>query len=100
MRISISVRPISPSKSFRFHCLKIGGLDDFKEPVGFKKMGLTFTAEFFGGKLQLKFIYAKSFFYDYFRIGWVLIDIIKSRPYAIMFNTGIWDYDNIARAHR
>jgi len=74
-------------------------MDDFKEPVGYKKMGLTFTAEFFGGKLQLKFIYAKSF-YDFFRIDWVLVDIIKNNPYAIVFNTGIWDYDNIARAHR
>ena len=76
-----------------------GGMDEFKEPVGYKKMGLTFTAEFFGGKLQFKFIYAKSF-YDFFRIDWVLVDLIKTSPYAIVFNTVIWDYDNIARAHR
>ena len=76
-----------------------GGMEEFKEPVGYKKMGITFTAEFFGGKLQLKFIYAKSF-YDFFRVDWVLIDLVKNRPYAIVFNTGIWDFDNIARAHR
>ena len=30
----------------------------------------------------------------------MLYDTVKSKPFAIVFNTGIWDYDNIARAHR
>ena len=76
-----------------------GGMDDYPEPVGYKKMGLSFTAEFYDGKLKITFVYVKSF-YDFFRVDWVLLDTIKTRPYAIVFNTGIWDYDNIARAHR
>lgn len=76
-----------------------GGLEKYPEPVGYKKLGITFTADFFDRKLLFKFIYAKSF-YDFFRVDWVLSDILKNKPYAIVFNTGIWDYDNIARAHR
>ena len=76
-----------------------GGMNDYPEPASYKNMGLSYSTEFYDGKLKITFVYVKSF-YDYFRVDWVLLDIINMRPYAIVLNTGIWDFDNIARAHR
>ena len=76
-----------------------GGMKDYPEPASYKNMGLSYSTEFYDGKLKITFVYVKSF-YDYFRVDWVLLDIINMRPYAIVLNTGIWDFDNIARAHR
>lgn len=74
-----------------------GGILD--HAVSYKEIGRPFDVKFFDGKLVLTFVYVKSFI-DWYRTDWLIHDILPSQPYAMIVNTGIWDYDNVARAHR
>mmetsp|Transcript_25632 Transcript_25632/g.36765 ORF Transcript_25632/g.36765 Transcript_25632/m.36765 type:complete len:411 (+) Transcript_25632:40-1272(+) len=54
--------------------------------------------DFFGGRLRLSFMYVTKFGYRH--LDWLLESAIKNlRPFALIFNTGAWDFDADARAH-
>lgn len=49
----------------------------------------------FGDYLTLSFIYGKGFYMKH--MDWVVESTIHTKPYAVVVNTGAWDFDEVAR---
>lgn len=69
---------------------------EHRHPRSFESEFQQFTVEF--GHLMISFAYIKSLFDS--RTKAFLQEIIQQHPYAVMFNTGAWDFDLDARIHR
>lgn len=66
-------------------------------PVSTSKYGVYVDVEF-NANIQFTFVYVKTFYTRHF--DWLLeymVSIVK--PYAVVMNTGAWDFDSIARSH-
>jgi hypothetical protein len=52
---------------------------------------------YFGENIEVTFMYIKSFTDKY--SNWMVEGNINKKPYAVIVNTGAWDFDRIARQH-
>jgi hypothetical protein len=52
----------------------------------------------FRDNLRLTFIYTKTFHFKH--MNYIMETAINMKPYVVIVNTGIWDFDSFARAHR
>lgn len=54
-----------------------------------------------GENLLVSFYYVKTFHFQYKRLDQLMEQVIKTdRPYAVVFNTGAWDYYDYSKQHR
>mmetsp|Transcript_14405 Transcript_14405/g.13884 ORF Transcript_14405/g.13884 Transcript_14405/m.13884 type:complete len:392 (-) Transcript_14405:226-1401(-) len=67
------------------------GHKEIKHPQSYPSFGLINHVDF--GHLRLSFIYVKTFHFKHF--DWLFENSINRRPYAIIFNTGAWDFQDI-----
>lgn len=66
-------------------------------PTSFKSLHQTIEVNF-GPKLQLFFTYLKTLGTKH--ADWMIENAVKSKPYAVIVNTGAWDFDHLARQQR
>ncbi len=67
-------------------------------PISYKQTNQYYDVSF-GPSLRFTYVYIKSLLHAKTHTDWILEGAIKSKPYAIIMNTGAWDYDHIARSH-
>jgi hypothetical protein len=68
-----------------------------RNAVSTSMLGLPITNEYLDGKLLITFMYVKGF--NIKHLDWHLeFFVYNTKPYAIILNTGAWDFDEIARA--
>lgn len=65
-------------------------------PVSKSNFGQYYAVDY-GQHLRVAFIYVQDFHFKHF--DWQLEFSITRKPYAVVFNTGVFDFDNIARTH-
>ena len=61
-------------------------------PKTIMSYGKFFDQDYFGGTLRLTFVYVTKFSYRH--LDWVMESAVRNlQPYALVFNTGAWDFD-------
>lgn len=89
-------RILSGSEMFGPNINSVCG-DVSRNAVSTNMLGQPVTNEYFGGKLLITFMYVKGFHIKH--LDWHLeFFTYNTRPYAIILNTGAWDFDEIARS--
>jgi hypothetical protein len=61
-------------------------------PKTIMSYGKFFDLDYFGGIFRLTFVYVTKFSYRH--LDWVMESAVRNlKPYALVFNTGAWDFD-------
>lgn len=88
-------RILSGSEVFGPNVNEICGGINYANPVTSSKTGQFVTTKY--GNIDMTYVYAKDLRTRH--VDWALENSIISKPYAIVYNTGAWDFDNYARNH-
>lgn len=89
-------RILSGSEVYGPNINSVCGGGPYGNPVTTSSFGVYHDVEF--GNLTLSFVYVKNF--NTRHLDWIIeyaVTVIK--PYAVVMNTGAWDFDNVARSH-
>lgn len=73
-----------------------GTAHKFGMPISKSNFGTLYSVDY-GNHLRISFIYTQTFHFRHF--DWQLEFAITRKPYAVVFNTGVFDFDGIARSH-